>query len=188
MRILGERGASVSCAGTSATAVFLVVAGLSACSIETGSSAVTTEQSITHDIKAVRGRDSTSLPPAERLEEQRQAWRGEPSAPVRSEVPFTPSSGPANVYGLPNPGNPRTGHDFALGACTPCHVVSPDQESPIRFANAPDFRVIANEPGTTAIGLNIWLTNPHPTMPKLVLYPQEAADVIAYILSLRGQS
>ena len=37
------------------------------------------------------------------------------------------------------------------------------------------------------VGLNIWLTNPHPTMPKLVLYPQEAAAVIAYILSLREQ-
>jgi hypothetical protein len=35
--------------------------------------------------------------------------------------------------------------------------------------------------------LNIWLTNPHLTMPNLVLYPQEAADVIAYILSLREQ-
>jgi hypothetical protein len=61
-------------------------------------------------------------------------------------------------------------------------------KSPIRFANAPDFPAIANKPGTTAMGLNIWLTNPHPTMPTLVLYPQEAADVIAYILSLRGQS
>jgi hypothetical protein len=65
-----------------------MVAGLSACSSETGSSAVTTEQSITHDIKTVRGRESTSLRPAEHLEEQRQAWRQEPSAPVRPEVPF----------------------------------------------------------------------------------------------------
>jgi hypothetical protein len=40
-------------------------------------------------------------------------------------------------------------------------------------------------PEPQQIRLNIWLTNPHPTMPKLVLYPQEAADVIAYILSLR---
>jgi hypothetical protein len=47
--------------------------------------------------------------------------------------------------------------------------------------------MIANAPRTTAIGLNIWLTNPHPTMPKLVLDPQEAADVIAFILSLREQ-
>jgi hypothetical protein len=29
--------------------------------------------------------------------------------------------------------------------------------------------------------------NPLLTMPNLVLYPQEAADVIAYILSLREQ-
>jgi hypothetical protein len=177
--------AFISRAGLTVTAAFLVGAGLSACWGNTGGSAVTTQQGITQDIEAVRSRAPTSLPPAEHLEEQRQAWRGEPSAPARPEAP---SPGPAVVYRPLNPGNPRIGHDFALGTCTPCHVVSPDQKSPIRFANAPEFRVIANAPGTTAIGLNIWLTNPHPTMPKLVLYPQEAADVIAYILSLRGQS
>jgi len=94
-------------------------------------------------------------------------------------------SGSANIDQAPAPGNPEAGHDFAVGTCTPCHVVSPDQKSPFRFADAPDFRAIANAPGTTAIRLNIWLTNPHPTMPKLVLYAQEAADVIAYIPGLR---
>ena len=67
--------------------------------------------------------------------------------------------------------------------CTPSHVVSPDPKSLIRFADAADFLVIANAPGTTAIGLNIWLTNPHPRMP---LSPR-SGRVIAYILSLRGQ-
>jgi hypothetical protein len=40
-------------------------------------------------------------------------------------------------------------------------------------------------PSTTHLSLIVWLTNPHPTMPSLVLSPQEAADVIAYIQSLR---
>ena len=88
---------------------------------------------------------------------------------------------------MPNPGNPEAGHDFALGTCTPCHVVSPKQKSPVHFADAPDFRAIAIAPESTAIRLNIWLTNPHPTMSNYVLYPQEAADVIAYIFSLREQ-
>jgi hypothetical protein len=93
-------------------------------------------------------------------------------------VPFT-SSGSAGIDQALHRGNPQTGYDFAIGTCTPCHVASPGQKSPVRFADAPDLRAIANAPGTTAIGLNIWLTNPHLTMPKLVLYPQEAADVIA---------
>jgi hypothetical protein len=61
-------------------------------------------------------------------------------------------------------------------------------KSPFRFADAPDFRVITNAPATTAIRLNIWLTNPHPTMPKLVLYAQEAADAIAYKATNAGQT
>jgi hypothetical protein len=159
--------------------------GLSACSSEASDSTVATEQGITQDILAVRGRSTTMLPAGERL--VRQPSNREPSgpAPTGPHVPLVTPSGSANIDQAPAPGNPQAGHDFAVGTCTPCHVVSPDQKSPFRFADAPDFRAIANVPGTTAIRLNIWLTNPHPTMPKLVLYAQEAADVIAYILSLR---
>ena len=82
-------------------------------------------------------------------------------------------------------GNPQTGRRFALDNCRPCHVVAPTQSSAARFANAPDFRAIAAAPSTTPMALTVWLTNPHPTMPSLVLSPQEASDVTAYILSLR---
>jgi hypothetical protein len=37
----------------------------------------------------------------------------------------------------------------------------------------------------TATALYAFLTTPHELMPNLVLTPDEAADVIAYILSLR---
>ena len=83
------------------------------------------------------------------------------------------------------PGDPGIGRDFALGNCRPCHVVAADQASPIRFANAPDFHAIADATTTTTFGLTVWLTNPHPTMPTLVLSPAETANVIAYIRSLR---
>ncbi|MGC2203325.1 MAG: hypothetical protein WA633_24685 [Stellaceae bacterium] len=165
-------------------AAVVVVTGLSlgACSGETGNSTAAPERAITQDINAVRGRSTTTLPAGERPVEQTVG-----PAPSIPPGPELPPSHPADIRRLPNPGNPQAGHDFAVGTCTPCHVVSPDQRSPVRFADAPDFRVIANAPRTTAIGLNIWLTNPHPSMPKLVLNPQEAADVIAYILSLRDQ-
>jgi hypothetical protein len=36
-----------------------------------------------------------------------------------------------------------------------------------------------------ALSLQVFLVTPHPTMPNLVLTDSEAADVIAYILSLK---
>jgi hypothetical protein len=160
----------------------LAVLGLSACSDEAADSTVTTEQGITQDISAVRGGSTTTLSSGERLGQQDS--NRDQSALSRPSPSVSPS-GSITIGRAPAAGNPQRGHDFAIATCTPCHIVSTDQKSPLRFADAPDFRAIANSPGTRAIGLNIWLTNPHPTMPKLVLYPQEAADVIAYILSLR---
>jgi hypothetical protein len=63
--------------------------------------------------------------------------------------------------------------------------VAANSKSPLRFSNVPDTRAIANIRTTTPFSPTVWLTNPHPTMPTLVLTPQEADDVIAYILSLR---
>lgn len=84
------------------------------------------------------------------------------------------------------PGSARRGRDFAFDNCRPCHVVGPDQHSTTRFSLAPDFQSVANMPSTTPLSLIVWLTNPHPTMPSLVLTSQEASDVIAYIESLRN--
>jgi mono/diheme cytochrome c family protein len=111
--------------------------------------------------------------------------------PAESPPPAAPAGPPTGelgggMAGVAGLGDPRIGRRFALDNCRPCHVVAADQGSPVRFANAPDLRVIARRPETTRLKLNIWLTNPHPTMPTLRLTPEEAADVIAYIMSLRG--
>lgn len=82
-------------------------------------------------------------------------------------------------------GDPATGARFARETCTPCHVVSQQQLAPSRFAVAPSFEQIARSEGMTATALYAFLTTPHDLMPNLVLKPDEAADVIAYILSLR---
>lgn len=83
-------------------------------------------------------------------------------------------------------GDPDAGRRFALEVCTPCHVVAPDQLSPRRFASAPDFRAIANTRGTTATSLTAFLHTPHPTMPNLILSPEETGDVVAYVVSLQN--
>jgi len=104
-----------------------------------------------------------------------------------SEAPPTPPRfGLAGIAQVSDTqGNARRGRDFAFDNCRPCHVVAPNQQSTTRFSVAPDFQAVANMPSTTPFSLIVWLTNPHPTMPSLVLSPQEASDVIAYIESLR---
>ena len=93
----------------------------------------------------------------------------------------------ASGNGTLSGGDPAAGRAFALETCTPCHVVSPDQLSPRRLASAPSFEAIANARGMTATALRAFLMTPHPTMPNLILSPQEAGDVIAYIVSLRDR-
>jgi mono/diheme cytochrome c family protein len=126
-------------------------------------------------------------PPSGALAPAPQAVAPPDAAPPETSIAGTqPGSGGIGLGGAGGPGDPRLGRRFALDNCRPCHVVAADQASPIRFANAPDFRRIAQEPRTSPFTLNVWLTNPHPTMPTLQLTPDEAANVIAYILSLRG--
>jgi mono/diheme cytochrome c family protein len=93
----------------------------------------------------------------------------------------------ASAQETPLGGDPQAGRAFALEVCAACHVVSSRQLAPARFAVAPSFHAIANTPGMTATALTAFLTTPHKTMPNLILHPDEAADVIAYILSLRDK-
>jgi cytochrome c len=78
------------------------------------------------------------------------------------------------------------GQAFAREACNACHVTQPDERGLRRFEVGPAFRDIANTPGMTATALQLFLTSSHPKMPNLILTPEEKADVIAYILSLRN--
>jgi cytochrome c2 len=82
-------------------------------------------------------------------------------------------------------GDSHKGQGFALEVCTPCHVVSKEQRSPPRFADAPAFSAIANARGMTATALAAFLGSPHPTMPNLILSADEQRDVISYIISLQ---
>jgi len=91
----------------------------------------------------------------------------------------------AYAQGSAKVGSARAGRTFALGTCTPCHVVSPRQVAPTRFAVAPSFQSIADLPSTTERSLQAFLVTPHPSMPNLVLSADEVGNVVAYILSLK---
>ena len=82
-------------------------------------------------------------------------------------------------------GDVAAGRAFAREACNSCHVVEPTNVSPRIVAIGPNFRDIANTKGMTSTALRVFLTTSHPKMPNLILTPEQMADVIAYILSLR---
>jgi mono/diheme cytochrome c family protein len=83
-------------------------------------------------------------------------------------------------------GDPEAGFELASEVCAFCHAISPGESmSPI--PEAPSFEQIANTPGMTETWLYAWMTTSHPTMPDIILEPEELTDVVAYILSLQDE-
>jgi hypothetical protein len=64
-------------------------------------------------------------------------------------------------------------------------VEAADEFSP--NLDAPRFAIVANVPGTTARALVVWLQTSHPTMPNLMIEPDDRDNVVAYIMSLREE-
>jgi mono/diheme cytochrome c family protein len=82
-------------------------------------------------------------------------------------------------------GDVKKGRAFAEKICARCHAIDADVlQSP--EPDAPGFQAIANSPGISWIALSVVLRTPHEQMPNLVLSPQEQANVIDYILSLKN--
>ena len=74
------------------------------------------------------------------------------------------------------------GRNLAERWCASCHVTSAGQ----RLATeAPPFASIANRGNIDAARLAYFLMNPHPVMPNMALTRNEAADLAAYIMSLK---
>jgi mono/diheme cytochrome c family protein len=88
------------------------------------------------------------------------------------------------------PWTPATAADAANGRrlaarwCASCHVISSSQTQ--ASADAPPFTEVAKEPGFDAARLALFLLDPHPRMPSMSLTRSEAADLAAYIESLRA--
>ena len=78
-------------------------------------------------------------------------------------------------------GNVESGRRLTIDWCTGCHSVEPKQAGIF----AADFAEIAKLPSTTALSLRVFLQTSHKNMPNLILQPEEADDIVAYILSLK---
>jgi mono/diheme cytochrome c family protein len=94
--------------------------------------------------------------------------------------------GAAVVVEVVDVGDASKGLNFAQNICSACHNVL-WTETPSPNERAPPFKRIANIPGMSITALTVWSRTSHPTMPNLVIGPEDMDDLIAYILSLRGR-
>lgn len=83
-------------------------------------------------------------------------------------------------------GDATAGQAYAKEVCAACHAVLPNEQiSPL--AQAPTFQKVANMPGMTEMALSVWLQTSHPTMPNIILKPDDLRNVVAYIVSLKSK-
>ena len=75
------------------------------------------------------------------------------------------------------------GQKLAQSYCDECHVIV--RNGPAGWTSAPSFAAIADKPTTTAASLRAFIEKPHMNMLNLARSPSEAADLAAFILSLR---
>jgi mono/diheme cytochrome c family protein len=80
--------------------------------------------------------------------------------------------------------DPDNGARLAHRWCAACHVVSATQHQSTTD-QAPTFATIAKIPGFDAARIALFLLDPHPKMPDMGLSRTEAADLAAYIASLK---
>jgi mono/diheme cytochrome c family protein len=75
------------------------------------------------------------------------------------------------------------GGDLARRWCAACHLVEGGQKQ--ASADVPSFAMIAQKTDFTPEKVAFFLLDPHPKMPNFPLSRNEAADIAAYIGSLR---
>jgi mono/diheme cytochrome c family protein len=75
------------------------------------------------------------------------------------------------------------GADLAKRWCASCHLVAANQKQ--ADADVPSFAAIAAKADFTPEKVAFFLLDPHPKMPNFSLSRVEAADLAAYIASLR---
>ncbi len=84
-------------------------------------------------------------------------------------------------------GNAQRGLAYAQANCAGCHaILRDDTNSP--NPDSPAFKAVADTPGMTRTALSVFFRSPHPTMPNLIIAPEDADDLIAYIMSLKGDA
>lgn len=86
--------------------------------------------------------------------------------------------------GAASAADPATGERVAARWCASCHALGRGQ--PRTRTEVASFAEIARVPDFNARLLAFFLLDPHPKMPDMSLTRNEAADLAAYILSLKN--
>ena len=68
------------------------------------------------------------------------------------------------------PADPQPGFEYAQTYCATCHGIS-EEKSPL--PQAPRFRHVADTTGMTATALQVWMQTSHPTMPNIIVAPND---------------
>jgi mono/diheme cytochrome c family protein len=87
------------------------------------------------------------------------------------------------MAGGPADADPLAGKRLSERWCAACHAIAPNQSS--ANPKAPAFSELAAEPSITEYSLRAFLRTPHSTMPNFLLKPDDADDVISYIMSIK---
>jgi mono/diheme cytochrome c family protein len=82
-------------------------------------------------------------------------------------------------------GDPAAGRRLAEAWWSECHAIG--WESAGGLLRGPSFVDVAKRPKTTPLSLNVFLRSNHDNMPNLILKRDEADDIVAYILTLKGE-
>lgn len=75
------------------------------------------------------------------------------------------------------------GRRLAEAWCSECHSFGAG--SPRKSDRAPDFASVANRTSTTELSLKVFLRSTHPSMPNIIIAPEQADDLVQFILSLK---
>ena len=89
-----------------------------------------------------------------------------------------------HANGAPLPSDSASaGHRLAEAWCKNCHAI--EAVTAGARGRGPDFVAIVNRASTTALSLKVFFQTSHRNMPNLIIAPDQADDLINYILSLR---
>ena len=108
-------------------------------------------------------------------------WR---LGPALAAIPLT--AGAALAQEQEAPVDPAAGRRLAEERCAACHAI-PGVAPRIGIPGARSFEALAADPAVTGLTLHAYLRTLHPPTPTFVLDEEQLNDVIAYILSLRGE-
>jgi mono/diheme cytochrome c family protein len=81
-------------------------------------------------------------------------------------------------------GNAQEGLKLAQDLCAECHLVV-KAAGRSNNPDAPPFEAIAGTPGLTRAALAATLQTSHRAMPDFIIKPEDANNIITYILSLK---